>query len=358
LAKKTFIEITPPRGICQRCDDHPTTTQTLDWFDRSVHHTKAYEQHVLLSLVHSTITDVSIKENLGEGVIQHIIDTRISENINWKSIKKIGLLGIDEISLKKGYQDFVTIITSRYHDEIKILAVIKGKDKPAIKAFLSSIPKKKRKSILAVCCDMCDGFISAVKDVFGNDKPIIVDRFHVAKLYRRCLVKLRQKELKRLRKELSTEAYHELKPAIAILVKQQECYSKEEKKKLEILFKYSPAIKAAYRLARQLTTIFNTHHRKKTAITKFNEWINKVEASELNCFDGFIKSLNKYKKEIANYFIGRHSSGFVEGFNNKIKVMKRRCYGIYNIKHFFQRLFLDSEGYKHFNNNQAVTASL
>ena len=44
--------------------------------------------------------------------------------------------------------------------------------------------------------------------------------------------------------------------------------------------------------------------------------------------------------------IERQTSGFVEGLNNKIKVMKRRCYGIYNLKHMFQRLHLDISGYQ------------
>jgi transposase len=49
---------------------------------------------------------------------------------------------------------------------------------------------------------------------------------------------------------------------------------------------------------------------------------------------------------ITNLLIHRDSSGFVEGFNNKIKVLKRRCYGIFNIQHLFQRIFLDLEGYR------------
>jgi hypothetical protein len=44
----------------------------------------------------------------------------------------------------------------------------------------------------------------------------------------------------------------------------------------------------------------------------------------------------------------RDSSGFVEGLNNKVKVLKRRCYGLRNLDHFFQRLFLDLEGYRLF----------
>jgi transposase len=64
----------------------------------------------------------------------------------------------------------------------------------------------------------------------------------------------------------------------------------------------------------------------------------------------------KYQDTICNYFINRHTSGFVEGLNNKLKVIKRRCYGMLNIKHYFQRMFLDLQGYDHFLRNQPVTA--
>jgi transposase len=43
------------------------------------------------------------------------------------------------------------------------------------------------------------------------------------------------------------------------------------------------------------------------------------------------------------------TSEFVEGFHNKVKVLKQRCYGVTNRKHFFQRLYLDLEGYRLFN---------
>ena len=356
LGRKTFIEVTPPRGICPTCDDHPTTTQTLSWHDRNGHYTKAYEQYVLLSLVNSTLSDVSIKEDLSDTTIQRIVDRHINTEIDWKEIKRLGIIGIDEISLKKGYKDFVTIITSRVNNQINILAVIKGREKAEIKAFLSKVPHKKRKTIIAICCDMYDGYINAAKEVFGELVAIIVDRFHIAKLYRKSLVSLRKKELARLRKELSEDEYQSLKSAIAILVKKQECVTQAERIELEKLFKYSPLLKSAYRLARQLTTIFNTKHRKEKAAIKINEWIEKVKSSDVRCFDGFVKTLETYKDEVTNYFINRNTSGFVEGFNNKIKVLKRRCYGIFNIKHIFQRLFLDLQGYKLFNLNQQVAA--
>ena len=80
-------------------------------------------------------------------------------------------------------------------------------------------------------------------------------------------------------------------------------------------------------------------------LIRFDEWISEVKKSKLSFLKTFLKTLNKYKNQIANYFINRQTSGFVEGFNNKLKVMKRRCYGILNLKHMFQRLVLDTIGY-------------
>jgi transposase len=101
-------------------------------------------------------------------------------------------------------------------------------------------------------------------------------------------------------------------------------------------------------MAIKLTHIFNTHNNRKMALTEINRWIKSVRNGKLTCFDGFIKTLDKYKVNILNYFKSRRNSGFVEGLNNKIKVLKRRCYGLSKPGSFFQRLFLDLKGYKVF----------
>jgi transposase len=98
--------------------------------------------------------------------------------------------------------------------------------------------------------------------------------------------------------------------------------------------------------ALKLTHIFNTHTNRKSAVAKVDRWITSVEKSDVNCFKQFIETLKKYKFGIVNYFKSRKSSGFVEGLNNKIKVIKRRCYGFFKVESLFQRIFLDLCGYK------------
>ncbi len=101
----------------------------------------------------------------------------------------------------------------------------------------------------------------------------------------------------------------------------------------------------AYKLCNDLTSIFEEDITKKEAASKINNWKLKVAESGLSCFKTFLKTLDKFYDSILNYFIDRQTSGFVEGLNNKIKVIKRRCYGIINIKHLYQRIRLDLEGY-------------
>lgn len=136
LGKPTYIRITPKRYQCSYCGDHPTTTQKLSWYDARSPHTKAYETQLLLSLVNSTVVDVSIKEGLGYEAVQGIIDRGVSEKVDWKEFKDLEQVGIDEIAAKKGHQDFFRIVTTRLGTgATRVLGVLRGREKATVKQF-------------------------------------------------------------------------------------------------------------------------------------------------------------------------------------------------------------------------------
>lgn len=348
LGKETYIEITPRRGRCDNCDGGPTTTEHLDWYETNSKMTKPFEQHLLFELINSTVADVSRKEGVDYHAIDNLIDRYIESEINFSQINALGVLGLDEISMKKGYRDFVTLITYRIDSQVHILGVIEGREKVDIVAFLRKIPRRLRNTIQAACCDLYDGYINACKEVFKKNVPVVADRFHVRKLYRKSLVNLRKSELTRLKKTLAAAEYAKLKPAIAILRKQKDYFVDTEKPVVGKLFALSPKLKLAYQFSRDLSAVFDSHITPEVGKEKLSEWIDVVTNSELVCFNHFIKTLSKYQVDIANYFIQRHNSGFVEGFNNKVKVLKRRCYGLSSATKLFQRLILDTMGLSRF----------
>ena len=121
-------------------------------------------------------------------------------------------------------------------------------------------------------------------------------------------------------------------------------FTDDEKPVVEMLFSLSPKLKQGYQYSRELSGSFDSHITPELAKEKMLEWVNIVTASELNCFDRFIQTLVNYKEQITNYFIARNTSGFVEGFNNRVKVLKRRCYGLSDPTKLFQRLLVDTAG--------------
>ena len=354
LGRPVYIRMRAKRYNCSRCARRKgkkkvTTRQQLSWHQAKSPYTRPYEEHVLLELVNSTIEDVSIKEGLGYDAVEGIVERNISPKVDWGQFERLDALGIDEIALKKGHQDYVVPITARLDDgRLKILTVLPDRKKKTVKKFLRSIPQRLRETIHTVCLDMWQHYIAAVEDVFGDEVDITVDRFHVAKKYREAADKLRKKELRRLKKELSEAEYKTLKGHMWTYRKKKVDLSSDEADLLERLFAYSPDLKQAYNLREDLTAIFEQPLSKKKATKKIKAWCKQVKESGLACFDAFLTTLDNHFDYITNYFVKRLNSGFVEGFNNKIKVIKRRCYGIFNVAHLFQRIFLDLEGYRLF----------
>ena len=113
-----------------------------------------------------------------------------------------------------------------------MLAVIEGRGKADIKSFFESIPLRLQKTVKSVCTLMHDAFVYVSIEVFGP-QAVVVDRYHVAKLYRKPLDKLRIKEMKRLKSELDSDEYAKLEGMMWILRKQHECRSDADKLKEE-----------------------------------------------------------------------------------------------------------------------------
>jgi transposase len=329
FGRPTYLRYRPRRYQCLECEEHPTTTQRLDWQDANSPHTFAYDEHLLLQLVGSTVEDVSIKERVAYDAVLGVLERRISAAVDWSAYPVLGVLGLDEIALKKGHRDFVTIVTVRLNNErVGLLGVLPDREKDTVVAFLRSIPQRLSETTHTVCCDMYEGFTEAVREEL-NTARIVVDRYHVSRYYHQGADDLRQSELRRLKQELPPEEYQLLKGSMWAFRKKPADLRPEERQVLSKLWRYAPQLKRAYDLREQLTAIFDQLISQAVAKRKMRAWIHRVEQSGLKCFDAFLKTLAHWWEEITAYFIDRASSGFVEGFNNKLKVLKRRCYGIF-----------------------------
>jgi len=348
FGRVSYLRYRPKRYQCQDCEDRPTTTERLDWHDANSPHSFAYDNHILLQLVNSTVEDVSVKEGLCYESVVGALERRIESSTDWIGMGEIEVLGLDEIALKKGHRNYVTIVTGRLSEgELVVLGVVPGHEKAEVLEFLRLIPQWILQKVQTVCCDLWEAYTEAVREEIPTAR-IVIDRFHVAKHYRNAAEPVRKQELLRLKQTLSKAEYQTLNGTFHAFRKNAKNLNKEERKILRRFFAHSALAKQAYVLREQLTAIFDMQLSKKQAQAKIRRWVQRVQESGLACFDDFLKLLATWWQEITNYFIQRQNSGFVEGFNNRLKVLKRRCYGIFNLRHLFQRIFLDLHGYRLF----------
>lgn len=346
LGHQVILQIYPQRYECRKCN--AITTQQVPWRLKKSPNTIYFEEHILSQLMNSTIEDVARREDTSYDIVRGIINRYISTSPNWDELTDISTVGIDEIKITKKRNDFIAIITaktSKDSKDLKILGVLEDRLADTVADFLKTIPERLKKTVKTVCIDMHDGYIKAIKEVFDLKKvKIVIDRFHVAKNYRKAADELRSDEMKRLKKELSEEEYKELKGVEWAFRKKMIDLTETPLQKLFKLFSYSPKLKVAYDLMNELTAIFDQNLSRKEGEKKIKKWIKNVNDSPLSIFDTFISTLKKYWDYILNYFVNRDTSGFVEGFNNKIKVIVRYCYGIRNLDNLFKRIFISLEG--------------
>src|SRR5207245_852712 len=113
FGREVVIRYRPRRYECPYCEGQPKTTQTLAWHTANSPYTRAYEEHILKALINSTVQDVSQKEGVGYDGVVGILDRGVATQVDWSRYQSLSVLGIDEIALKKGYRDFVVIVSGQ-----------------------------------------------------------------------------------------------------------------------------------------------------------------------------------------------------------------------------------------------------
>ncbi len=113
----------------------------------------------------------------------------------WKKyyFTDITVLGIYEIKITKKYNNFMAIVTDRTSEWINILVFLEDRLAETVDNFLNKIPKRLKDTVHTVCVGIQDSYIKAIKNVFYLKKvKIVIDRFHVAKNYRKAVDELRK----------------------------------------------------------------------------------------------------------------------------------------------------------------------
>jgi transposase len=162
---------------------------------RDTSYTYRFEQHVLRSLIGSNEEEVARRlaiaaETVGLIVKNQLADAKAKQVDPQRVVTDVG---IDELSLKKRHQLYVTILTDLTNpDRPEVLAVAQGRDEAAGRKCLERLSEAQRLQVQAYRADMGQPFHAACRALLTNAQAV-VDRFHVAKQFNEAIDDQRKK---------------------------------------------------------------------------------------------------------------------------------------------------------------------
>ena len=335
FGRDVYLLVPRRRFKCRRCDG--PFTERLSFVEFGSSFTKRYEHYIYDQCQERSFTVVAKQEHISDTVIRKVYDSYASKHVQPRGRPKpIRVLGIDEISTRKGHRHFVCVITDI--DRKQVIEVLENRLKDTVSAYLAALPQSVRKSIRYVSIDMWEGYYQAVVEALPRRVKVVVDRFHVMKQLNDALTKCRRE----IQRDMPKEERDELKGLRWILVRNETNLDEEQKAKLKELYEKCPELKTCHRLKEDFRNIFEKEKTRPKAKKKLQAWKRRARKTELKSIDAFLTTLDNWEEWILNYFSsGKITNGVVEGLNNKIKLIKRRGYGYRNNGNFRQRILVE-----------------
>lgn len=329
FGKQCYIIIHPRRFRCLKCGNRFTERFSFLYQNRS--YTERYAEWVHKLCRKTDISFVSQLEGLGYKKVENLFYSLSKEKIAAQDELKFDKLGLDEIALKKGHKDFITIISDLTNG--RPIAVLNDRSKESLNEFFDGMGKKTKARINEVSIDMWGPYYDVIRQHLPNAR-IVVDRFHVQKHLNDALTGVRRK----IQNGLTDEQKEAIKGSRWVLVKNVEDLNEEERAKLNEVYTSCEVLKKYHLAKEEFREIFEKVNSRKYASKKINWWVEKINRENLFHYGKFVETLQNWKRQILNYFLSRTTNGFVEGLNNKIKLLKRIGFGFTNIEHFRLRI--------------------
>ncbi len=193
-------------------------------------------------------------------------------------------------------------------------------------------------------CPKCGSITSKIHDyrvqrvknvpIMGKRTYLIeTDKFHFTRYVYWALENVR----KRVQKELEDNLRKYFKRSRKLLLKSYEELTAEQREELEVMFWYSEDLRKAHRLKEEFRKVLESSNSAEAKV-ELKKWIEAAERSSLSEFCRCIKVFMNWFSEIVNSFDVPYTNSVTEGFNNKIKVLKRNAYGYRNFERFRKRI--------------------
>ena len=315
-----YLELEVRRVACKRCG--AVKREQLEWLADNPLYTKRFAYYVGRRCRAATIKDVARDLHLHWHTVKELEKQYMREQLRRVGQPGPRVIGIDEISIRKGHTYRIVV-----SDLLRLRPIWFGgedRSEKSMASFYEWLGERKRKGIYLAVMDMWKPFRTAATTHIPQAR-ILFDKFHVIGHLGKALDEVRKSEYARL----SGKDRRFIKGQKYTLLSNRENLSLEGRRALAKLLKANQRLNVAYLLKESFDQLWD-YEREAWARRFFENWKSALRWQRLKPYEKFVKLVEAHWDGITAHCDPRNkvSLGFVEGFNNKIRVIQRRAYGV------------------------------
>ena len=322
LGKTTYLFLRKRRYVCRNCGKRFIENNSfLPRYYRITNRAVS----AIINAFHrlQPATEIAQEFNISAATARRYFDC-----VQYKCRKLPEVLSIDEFKGNTDREKFQTILTDPEHK--KVIDIRPNRFENQLIKYFKTFPN--RDNVKYFITDMNPHFRAVGKACFHN-AVIVADHYHVIRQAVWAMENVRKREQKRLSSKFSTY----FKKSRYLLNKPIHKMTDEEKNSLSLMLEMSPDLAQAYRLKKEFLQIMYCGSSNKGRAL-LSDWILSAENSGLEEFQSCTTAYHNWAQEILNSLDVPWSNGFTEGCNNKIKVLKRVCFGFHKFSRFRNRI--------------------
>ena len=321
LARDTFLHLRKRR---YRCDCGKRFFEINTFLPRYYRVTTRLVAEIMFAFKKT----VSAKEIGCRYNVSSVTAMRYFNQFNQRLTMLPEVISLDEFKGNSGGQKYNSIIVDP--EKRIVLDILPNRFENNLIKYFSQFPNKN--DVKYFVCDMNPHFRQVAKICFPQ-ATIVADKYHVIRQVYWAMEKVRKNE----QNKLSARFRKYFKKSRNLLMKQTEKLSEEEMDRLSLMFEIAPRLADAYRIKNDFITVI----RSSSSIEgkqRLVDWLFSVEVMDLPEFHDCTKAYHNWFQEIINSMDVPWTNGYIEGCNNKTKVLKRVSYGMRNFSHFRKRI--------------------
>lgn len=320
-ASRVWLEMEIQRVDCRKCGT--VKQERIPWLStRNPFYTERFAWHVGRRCRKETIKDVAKELRLDWKTVKELEKEYMAEQLRRAGKPKPKVIGVDEISIRKGHTYRIVVSDLERKKPIWFGGV--DRSEASMDMFYASVGPVTSGRIRLAVMDMWKAFAKSTR-THAPHAAILFDKFHVLRHLGDALDTVRKQEYGRLagkdRSFIKGQKY--------TLLSNRENLTLDGKQSLAKLLKANKRLNTAYLLKESFGQLWS-YNSEAWARKFFDNWKTSLKWQRLLPFEKFAAMVERNWDGVAAYCKPENkvALGFVEGLNNKIRVIQRRAYGL------------------------------